>query len=166
MRDDVVIISNFFDAEDARNIMLYLDKLESEGIMSERSFGRLGIVNLEDPYLKKYVDFYQKKVNNHFNDDFNKLAEYTMSIYKVGVGMDMHFDAKEGTEMGALFYLNDDYIGGELIIEDNFRYKPKALDLLYYPTHLMHGVAPVTDGKRYMFGIFCYKGDVIPLAMY
>jgi hypothetical protein len=166
MRDDVVIISNFFDSDDAKNIMSYLDKLESEGKMLERSFGRLGVVNLEDPYLKKYVDFYQKKVNDHFDDGFNKFAEYTMSIYKSGVGMDMHYDAKPGTEMGALFYLNDDYQGGELLIEDNFKYKPKSLDLVYYPTHLMHAVAPVTDGKRYMFGIFCYKGDVKPLAMY
>jgi hypothetical protein len=166
MRDNVAIISNFFDAEDAKNIMSYLDKLESEGIMSERSFGRVGIENSEDPYLKKYVNFYQKKVNDHFNDGFNKLAEYTMNIYKTGVGMDMHFDAKQGTEMGALLYLNDNYLGGELIVEDNFKYKPKELDLVYYPTHLMHGVATVTEGKRYMIGIFCYKGDVISLAMY
>lgn len=159
MRNDVSIVSNFFDPHDAKDLMSYMDNLSFKNIMFDRSDGRIGIVNLEDPYLQRYVDFYQEKVINYFNDGFNKFNGYIMTIYKNGASMKMHSDAEPNTEMGALFYLNDDYEGGELLIENNFKYKPKALDMVYFPSHPMHGVAPVTKGTRYFFTISLIKGD-------
>jgi hypothetical protein len=159
IRNDVSIVSNFFEFNCAKELMSYMDKLENEKVMFDRSDGRLGIINLDDPFLNKMVKKYQNKVVNHFNDGFNKFNGYICTIYKEGAHMNMHSDAEPNTEMGALFYLNDNYEGGELLIENDFKYKPKALDLIYFPSHPMHGVAPVTKGKRYFFTISLLKNE-------
>lgn len=49
-----------------------------------------------------------------------------------------------------LIFLNDDYEGGELEIE-NFVVKPKKNQLLVFSGSLGHRVKPVTKGNRYTF---------------
>jgi len=158
-RSDVTIVPDFFEPSCATELMAYMDKLENEKIMFDRSDGRVGIINLDDPFLNKMVEKYQNKVVNYFNDGFNKFNGYICTIYREGAHMRMHSDAEPNLEMGALFYLNDNYEGGELLIEDDFSYKPKALDMVYFPSHPMHGVAPITKGKRYFFTISLLKNE-------
>jgi hypothetical protein len=159
IRDDISIISNFFEPDCAKELIMYMDKLENEKVMFNRSEGRIGIVNLDDPFLNKMVEKYKNKVVNYFNDGFNKFNGYICTIYQEGAYMSMHSDAEPNVEMGALFYLNEDYEGGELLIEKDFKYKPKSLDMVYFSSHFNHGVAPVTKGKRYFFTISLLKKE-------
>lgn len=70
----------------------------------------------------------------------------------------------------ANFYLNDNYTGGEVIFmidedESNLiRYKPKAGDLIVFPSgeRYRHGVRTVDDGKKYFirsFWHYMYPGS-------
>lgn len=71
----------------------------------------------------------------------------------------------------ANLYINDDYKGGEIIfmIDDNtenlIRYKPKAGDLVVFPSgeRYRHGVRTVDEGKKYFIRSFWhYKYDGSP----
>jgi hypothetical protein len=151
--DKVIVAPNFFDLQDANDLMKYMDVLETDGVLINRGDGRLGAFNLNDHYLLSFVDKYQEKVINYFQDGFLNRTGYALTIYRDGVGMNMHSDGQPFPEMGALFYLNDDYEGGELVVEPDFKYKPKALDMVYMPSDPMHGVLPVKNGTRYFFTI-------------
>jgi hypothetical protein len=60
---------------------------------------------------------------------------------------------------GLVFYLNDDYTGGELDYKDlNIAIKPKANSMLVHRAHLVHGVKEVTSGTRYAVSSFI-EGD-------
>ena len=87
--------------------------------------------------------------------------------YKSGAFYKSHIDgqyidgnkARRGTDrdLTAVFYLNDDYKGGEVYFDFfNLKIKPKQNDLLIYPTTLQyrHSVSKV-EGNRYAI-VFWY----------
>ena len=55
-------------------------------------------------------------------------------------------------DIGSLFYLNDDYEGGELYFpKQNLEFKPKAGSAYFFPgdLHYIHGVKEIKSGVRY-----------------
>ena len=55
-------------------------------------------------------------------------------------------------DLSFVFYLNDEFDGGDFIFpEHNIRVRPKPGMLVTFPSnhHYLHGVEPVTRGKRY-----------------
>ena len=55
------------------------------------------------------------------------------------------------TDLSATLFMNDDYDGGELLIDDNFgprSIKLPAGHMVLYPATSLHRVAPVTRGAR------------------
>lgn len=63
---------------------------------------------------------------------------------------------------GAVFYINDDYDGGEIeYIKDGFSFKPLANSLAIHDADLIHGVRRVSNGDRYTFPCFIYDTDKI-----
>jgi len=60
-------------------------------------------------------------------------------------------------DISMVFYLNDDFEGGDFIFpEHHIRVRPEPGMLVCFPSshHYMHGVEPVTRGKRY--SIVCW----------
>lgn len=60
-------------------------------------------------------------------------------------------------DLGTVFYLNDDYEGGELFFPiQNIRFKPKPRAGYCFPgdKNYIHGVTPVTKGCRYTAPFF------------
>jgi hypothetical protein len=58
---------------------------------------------------------------------------------------------------GCIYYLNDDYEGGEIYFPNqNIELKPKPNTLIFFPGTLefLHGVKPVTNGVRYTLSSF------------
>lgn len=82
---------------------------------------------------------------------------------QVGEGMDEHADMGHRKDLlrSMLFYLNDDYEGGELYFPAlNFEYKPKAGDFVTFPSYerYTHGVRPVLSGSdRYVLAGFAWQ---------
>lgn len=71
-----------------------------------------------------------------------------------------HFFPREGRwkkvidrDVSILLYLNEDFTGGELEFRQfNYRYRPRAGDLLFFPSHghYAHQALPVNTGTRYV----------------
>lgn len=60
-------------------------------------------------------------------------------------------------DLSGLFYLNDDYEGGELYFPDHgIQFKPKAGSAYFFPGDLnyLHGVTEITSGVRYVCPFF------------
>jgi hypothetical protein len=60
-------------------------------------------------------------------------------------------------DLGTVFYLNDDYEGGELFFPlQNVIFKPKRGAVYFFPgdKEFIHGVTPVTSGCRYTAPFF------------
>lgn len=58
---------------------------------------------------------------------------------------------------GCVYYLNDDYEGGEIYFPNqNIEIKPKPNTLIFFPGTLefLHGVKPITNGIRYTLTSF------------
>lgn len=61
-----------------------------------------------------------------------------------------------------LFYLNDDYVGGEIFFPnelDNLRIKPVAGSVVIFPSNKPHGVDKMISGKRYMTQTYVHDQD-------
>ena len=77
---------------------------------------------------------------------------------------ELHEGPDAGTEnefpwydIGTVFYINDDYIGGELYFpKHNIVFKTKARGAYFFPgdMHYIHGVNIVKEGCRYTFPLF------------
>ena len=101
---------------------------------------------------------YQSKVT--YGKYFNpmKTTNFKVNRYKEGGFMSEHTDnihhshgQKFGFPCGSvLFFLNDDYEGGEFIISD-IVYKPKKNSAIIFPANFMfpHSVNKVEKGTRY-----------------
>jgi predicted 2-oxoglutarate/Fe(II)-dependent dioxygenase YbiX len=79
---------------------------------------------------------------------------YKVLKYEKGGEFDLHMDDGGGTfrRTSTIFYLNDDYLGGELFFPDfNIKIKPEAGDFLIFPSSYAykHKVFPVIEGTRY-----------------
>jgi predicted 2-oxoglutarate/Fe(II)-dependent dioxygenase YbiX len=86
---------------------------------------------------------------------------YSILRTRTGEGFPYHSDAITDIHnvFGLVFYLNDDYTGGELHYQDlNISIKPKANSMLIHRAHLIHGVTEVTSGTRYAVSSFI-EGD-------
>lgn len=86
-----------------------------------------------------------------------RIVSVMINKYEVKEGYGWHFDtplmpAGSGelirTDYSFTIFLNDDYEGGELQIEDKF-VKGKTGEIYIYDSNLRHCVHPVTKGTRY-----------------
>lgn len=75
--------------------------------------------------------------------------------YDVGGMYDNHYDANPcggvRPDYSMTCFLNDDYDGGELVIENERSIKLSKGKAVIYPGNLLHGVNEVTCGRRDVF---------------
>jgi len=90
------------------------------------------------------------KVNNCFNiHDFSERSVSNMEIVQWPVGSKMEPHKDIGDKFSFLIYLNDNFKGGETII-DGITIKPKQGRLVLFSNgYYEHEVTEVTDGIRY-----------------
>jgi hypothetical protein len=150
-------VNNFIEEADCQTIISHLEELILTGKVLKKGDGRVGVFKRRDEIFYPLVKKYMNKTIEMFNDEFTHYSGYLVTKYVVGAHMFTHIDSKIGEEMGVLFYLNDDYEGGELVytdLEGNEKIiKPKAGDMLYHPGWYPHSVNKVTKGVRYFFAI-------------
>lgn len=116
-----------------------------------------------------YID-YLLKIREKIKTDFN----ITDEIYPDYLGLvrwrkgDMqqpHADGENENRnhpyhwrhFGCVYYLNDDYDGGEIYFPNqNIEIKPKPNTLIFFPGNMkfLHGVKPITKGVRYTLTSF------------
>lgn len=99
-----------------------------------------------DPIEKDYMAGYYAKMEEH--------EGYQILKYSKGGHIVNHIDDSQKTprRISTLYYLNDDYKGGELNFPRfNVSYRPKADEMILFPSSYIynHDVSEVTDGTRY-----------------
>lgn len=116
---------------------------------------------------------YVNKDNNPFTDIFRQTFDpieqdyssifgislkshnpYKILKYEVGGKFESHMDDGGGNfrRVSTVYYLNDDYEGGELCFPQfGIELKPKAGDMIVFPSAYVysHSVKPVTSGNRF-----------------
>lgn len=68
------------------------------------------------------------------------------------------WEKKMDRDVSLLFYLDDDYTGGEITFPNfNFTFRPRSGTLLMFPSdcRYLHGVLPVTKGIRHTIVSWC-----------
>jgi Rps23 Pro-64 3,4-dihydroxylase Tpa1-like proline 4-hydroxylase len=110
-------------------------------IVSNKLFISLGLIEKE--YCKKY------KINPKEHD------VYYILKYNKDNFFNNHIDdsASFPRTVSVLYYLNDDYEGGEIEFpEFNIKYKPKSNSAILFPSNYLyyHNVSPIISGERYV----------------
>lgn len=103
--------------------------------------------------LNTSIDFYGVGINN-----FDKGSVH-LNRWKQGISMPAHIDilSQRSDHIAALYYINDDYQGGEInFVEHNFKNKPQANSLIMFPgnENYLHEVLEVSEGIRYTSSIW------------
>jgi len=104
--------------------------------------------NIFEFVYKKSVDFYNVNINN-----FDK-SELHLVKFVEGFWLVPHVDtlSSERNHIASVYYINDDYTGGEICFPDhNLKIKPKANSLIIFPgnENYLHEVLKIVDGDRY-----------------
>lgn len=111
------------------------------------------VINLiHEPYLK-ILDIWYEKTGNKKLDYVSR--NYMLKKYNTGGSLGTHIDINPDDpintmDWSALFYLNDDYVGGEIEFTDSDTVlKPAAGSALIFPTTAPHMAYEVTEGNKY-----------------
>ena len=129
----------------------------------------------EKSYVEDVLDLFYDGTKMYFAENSIVLPNYeflsfSLAKYKTGSNMLYHTDYQQERahileskfHTTCLFYLNDNYEGGEIsfavmddvtdTILDVIDYKPKEGDMVIFPSNLpiYHGVKPITSGEKYI----------------
>ena len=91
------------------------------------------------------MDYNQKKISSKLILNNPLFVRVQLINHTIPHIESMHRHTSKWT---SIIFLNDDYMGGDLIIE-NVIIKPKKNTLLVFPGNLNHKVTRVTEGDRY-----------------
>ena len=105
--------------------------------------------------LKKIFLIAKKSIESKYDIKIvNKKNSYNITVWRPAMSMHAHYDDADYKDynFAALFYINDNYHGGEInFINLNKIIKPKANSLLIFPGHetYTHEVKTIINGHRY-----------------
>ena len=119
------------------------------------------------PYLFKQGTSEYFKVKLKENVHPKELFEYVNNIiptgyllngihllhYKKGGGCKKHLDV--GSNLTIITALNDDFKGGELIVDNIQQNMRKGTACIFNGAKYQHSVNPVIEGERFSFNIWC-----------
>ncbi len=197
--NDVKIINNFIDEEDIIFFTNYIDKnyLDTEkfrhrtGVAFGKGLAARAVFPDEKPasmfkeleeILNKYSHKFIEECKAFFSDQ-RDLFFYGASVTRLSediqlrIHVDIHHDLEDLLVYSGIFYLNDDYKGGEIAFLDNYNitekdyiqypnsdervlfplyedslggfvYKPKRGDMVIFPALKYHGGKLISEGHR------------------
>ena len=115
--------------------------------------------NLPKEIFKMLDQIFQisyKKSTDVYNVAINPFHESALHIVKFVKGFHLkpHVDtlSAEGNHIASVYYINDDYAGGEIEFPDhNLKIKPKSNSLIIFPgnENYVHSVHEIIDNDRY-----------------
>jgi hypothetical protein len=115
---------------------------------------------------KDYLLLVKDKIKKDFDIKEELYPDYIGLVrWKIGDVQNPHADGENIAEahpfpwrnFGCVYYLNDDYAGGEIYFPNQkIELKPKPNTLIFFPGTLefLHGVKPITSGVRYTLSSF------------
>jgi hypothetical protein len=112
-----------------------------------------------DALINKSIFKPLKNYENKFAIKITKKDYHEVLKYREGDHLSSHTDDNGGNKprVSLLFYLNDDYQGGEICFDFiDIKYSPKKGDIIIFPSSYIyrHHVEKVTNGTRYCIADF------------
>lgn len=151
--DECVILIDWFNQNTDKTIWQ-----NSESLM-------LTPKEIYDDFIKKLIE---NKVQTLMPDHRKlKIGWMTFANIKAGGSLVAHKDMvpdgdiRNGANLSEeiltmVFYLSNNFKGGELVIEDQYRYKPKLGSVILFDgCNLSHEVSQVQSGNRYTLTVWC-----------
>lgn len=166
---EIILLKEFSTKEEAK--ILY-DYMLSMYIASEERDPSKRRDDLKDDAFRimneleeKYIDFARKNLDFAVEPKFSTLHNYV--YWYEGKKMEPHYDNLGGDHSapvmyGCVYYLNDDFEGGELWYPNQgVEYRPVPGDMIIHPgsREYSHGVKQVTSGVRISAGSFITQKD-------
>jgi hypothetical protein len=141
------------------------DEIDSGGYMTNGDNYKISMHEPEDAQVNKILSWMLINVRDTIKETYGNKTYFEsgpwLSMAKKGDNMGLHCDGvfldKVGavTDFSCVYYVNDDYEGGELYMPIlGLSIKPKANSLLIWShtwhEDMAHGVKPIVSGTRYM----------------
>lgn len=151
----IKVIPNFINKEDIDFFLEFMDNnmKETETQREIIFLDRIGNKEVADKiaeYEKKAYSYIIGEYLPEQNLRFEKLVwmrRLELVRWNHGSGLDAHRDGHDGAplephmSLSSLIYLNDDYIGGEVVFEEfGIVVKPRPGDFIVFPSHFLHQV--------------------------
>jgi len=147
------------------------------GLSKEGSFSNIRFgcdMDISYAILINNIKFISDICLSHYCNITNKQKPFLpnhFSIRKYNTGSDMgaHVDSEDPTDIkhpviSGVFYLNDDYEGGEINFPNqDISIKPEAGSLLIFPSErpFFHHPTKIVNGNKYMIPLFLFKETVV-----
>jgi hypothetical protein len=158
--NEVKVIKDFITNEDAEIIVKYMEDKTDPAFWVGNSIRQM-IVNAESEEIKPILLKALEKIKEESGIKNLYVTEYMLSRYNEGFFMNVHIDTEDGKEhfkVSAVAYLNNDFVGGDIVFPElKFRHSPKKGDLAIFASDLpdtVHGVEVVKSGIRYAMPIW------------
>lgn len=157
---DVYEFKNFLNQNEIKAITKHLSGLnEYDWIESKDNWNRRTTPLSEYP-----LDQINNRINSIFID--GNIDGFEMVIrHLTGDRMSPHRDngSNRTINWGAVVYLNNDYLGGEIYYPDlDIVHKPEPGSMLLHGGSVEHGVYKVEEGIKYIMTNFIHNGYIDP----
>jgi len=143
----IELYNNFITTEESDEFIRYYNANTYSEFYNDND-----VYRFKGVHVKNYEDFDISKKLDLSNVDGNKR---TIQLVDSSMNTSESFHV-HSISWSYIIFLNDDFIGGDLLIE-NFRIKPRKNQLIIFPGNLPHRVENVTKGKRYTLVSFIDK---------
>lgn len=157
MISDAGALSKWYDWKSSNDDYIFGQRKDIDQLKLDSSPNNIKylITQLQDS-LSFAVDDYCKRLQLMPG----KMSPIGISKYYAGSGMGPHTDQGPLAYLSAVFYLNDDYDGGELEFPNQgVTIKPTANSIIVFPSTepYVHDPKIVTSGEKYISPAFWYK---------
>jgi hypothetical protein len=169
-KDKIFIVNNLVDLNDIPTLSNFINQQDAHGPIERWKIKDSTINEL----LTKYEQISFTEVKKHYSDQFNVPVKSSPVVpahlvnWLPGGGMAPHSDSetrlREPAIIGGfyrynittIFYLTDQYVGGEIFFPDFENYQPqiKAGTLVMFPSRYTHAIKPHVSGIRHTLPMF------------
>jgi Rps23 Pro-64 3,4-dihydroxylase Tpa1-like proline 4-hydroxylase len=106
--------------------------------------------------LEKIFAIVHKNATQAYRVDIDYFEKVNIALLKFAKGLVLHphvdTDSAESNHIASIYYINDDFTGGELCFPElNINIKPKPNSLVFFPgnENYLHEVKTISSGNRY-----------------
>ena len=158
----IIIKDDLVSSEECEKIIKYFEESEKR----QDSLYEVGVffvtVYLNNKINKNalWMTDIMNKIQRHvgiFDTNYNNIELVELIKYSTGCSKDFHYDdARNSTTRASITFLNDDFLGGESIVEGVTISPKQGRTYFIDGKQYKHGVTNVYKGNRYVLS-FWYK---------
>ena len=160
----IIIKDDLVNYEDCKKIIKYFEESESKRQELDNFEGEILLLTV---YLNNklnkdalWMTDFMKKIQYHvgrFDSNYNIIEQVEIMKYSTNTSKSFHYDdARDSTTRASVTFLNDDFLGGEVIVEGVTISPKQGRTYFIDGKQYKHGVTNVYKGNRYVLSLW-YK---------